>query len=66
MAVAEHKSDNELTKDAPYLTLTGELWGVCCRDLGENWPHYNSTALYNSRTSQTDMLLQFRIIPSTI
>ena len=23
-----------------------ELWGVCCEDLGENWPHYNGTALY--------------------
>ena len=25
--------------------LTGELWGVYCDDLGENWPRYNGTAL---------------------
>ena len=25
-------------KDTPYLTLTGELWGVFCEELGENWP----------------------------
>ena len=24
----------------------GELWGVYCEDLGENWPRYNGTALY--------------------
>ena len=27
---AEVKSDVEPTKDTPYLTLTGELWGVFC------------------------------------
>ena len=31
------------TKDTPYLTLTGELWGVF---LGENWLCYNDTTLY--------------------
>ena len=30
----------------PYLTLVGELWDVFCEYLWENWPHYNSTALY--------------------
>ena len=34
---AEHKSDLELTTHTPYLALTGELWGVCCEDFGENW-----------------------------
>ena len=24
----------------------GKLWSVYCEDLGENWLHYNSTALY--------------------
>ena len=38
MATTEHKSDFELTKDTPYLALTGELWGV--------WSRYNDTALY--------------------
>ena len=27
---AEYKSDAGSTKDAPYLALTGELWGVFC------------------------------------
>ena len=36
----------EPTKDTPYLTLTGELWGVFCEDLGENWSRFNGTALY--------------------
>ena len=47
MAAAEHKSDIELTKDTPYVAFTSELWGVCWEDLGENWPHYNGTALYH-------------------
>ena len=29
------------------LTLTSELWGVYCEDLGENWPRHIGTALYN-------------------
>ena len=29
-----------------YLALTGELWGVSCKDIGGNWPRYNGTALY--------------------
>ena len=36
------KSEVELTKDAPYLALTGELWGVFCEDLDENWPRCNA------------------------
>ena len=24
----------------------GELWGVFCEDLGENWMRYNGTAVY--------------------
>ena len=36
----------ELTKDNPYLPLTGELWVVFCEDLGENWPRYKGTAQY--------------------
>ena len=35
----------------PYLTLTGDLWGVCCGKIGENWPRYNSTALYHQMMS---------------
>ena len=28
-----------------YLTHTGKLWYSYCKDFGENWLHYNSTAL---------------------
>ena len=43
---AECQSDAGSTKDTPYLALTGELWGVFCEYLWENWPRYNGTALY--------------------
>ena len=46
MTEAKHKSEDTLTKEAPYLALTGKLWGVHCEDLGENWQHYNGTTLY--------------------
>ena len=42
----KYASEVIFTKDTPYLTLTDELWGVFCEDLGESWPRYNSTALY--------------------
>ena len=45
MTAAPHKSYFELTKDTPYLTLTGE---VCCEDFGETWSCYNGTALYQA------------------
>ena len=48
---AEHESDLKLTTDIPYLTLTGELWGVSCEKIEkqkqkQTWPRYNDTALY--------------------
>ena len=46
MTAAELKSDIKLTIDTPYFTLTGELWGVFCEYIAENWPRYNGTALY--------------------
>ena len=49
MTVVEHRSDLILTTDTPLVPLMGELWGVCCRDIGENWPRYNGTALYMGR-----------------
>ena len=42
----KHQSEAAPTKDTPYLTLMGELWGVFREYYGENWPRYNSTALY--------------------
>ena len=43
---AELKSECQITDYTPYLTLTGELWGVFCEDSIENWPHLNGTILY--------------------
>ena len=43
---AEYQSDAGSTKDTPYLALTGELWGVLCKHLWENWSCYNGTAPY--------------------
>ena len=34
-------------KNTPYLAPTGELCGVFREYFGENWPRYNSTALYD-------------------
>ena len=43
MTGAKHESDFKITKDTPYLTLMGELWGVCCEDFAENLSRYNGT-----------------------
>ena len=43
---AEYLSASGSTKDTPYLTPTGELWGVFYEYLWENWPCYNGTALH--------------------
>ena len=45
MTAVERKADFKLTTGTPYLALTGELWGVYCEDLRENWLLYNGTAL---------------------
>ena len=50
---AEYQSDAGSTKYTPYLALMGELWGVFCEYLWENWPRYNGTALYQLQLSQT-------------
>ena len=53
MTEAENKSQFKPTKYTPCLALTGELWDVFCEDWGENWLHYNGTALYFSFANQT-------------
>ena len=45
-ALQWQQQDLKHTTDALYLTLTGELWGVCCEDIGEIGARYNGTALY--------------------
>ena len=42
----DHKSECKLTKDTPHLMIMGELCGVYCEDLEENWPHNDCSALY--------------------
>ena len=42
---AEYKSECQITNYTPYLARQGELWGVFCEDLVENWPRYNGTTL---------------------
>ena len=43
----------KVPKDTPYLTLMGELWGVFCEDLEENWLCYNGTPLHFFSTIQS-------------
>ena len=44
--VAEYKSEFKPTKDPPYLTVTGELYGAFCKEFWENWRCYDGTTLY--------------------
>ena len=37
----------ELTKDTPYLSLSGELWSVFYEYFNKNWPCYKGFLLYN-------------------
>ena len=43
--MVESESDIRITKNTPYLALTGELCGIYREDFGENWPRYTGTAL---------------------
>ena len=45
MKSAQPKTDIELTKDTPYLGLTGEIWGVCCENFREVWSRDNDITL---------------------
>ena len=48
LELPRHNIDQSVNpQDTPYLALKGELWGVFCEDFQENWPRYNSTALYS-------------------
>ena len=39
----------ELTKDTPYLALSGELWSVFCEYFNRNWPCYKGFLLYQDQ-----------------
>ena len=45
----KYKSDFKFTTSIPYLILMGELWGVCCEDLGENGQHYTVEPLWKGQ-----------------
>ena len=42
----KHCSDYELTKEASYLTLMGNLWGIFCELFGEKSLQDIESALY--------------------
>ena len=59
LSEAEYQPDHGSIKDNPYLALTGELWGVFCEYVWENWLRYNGTALYfqyPSRDGETPLI----------
>ena len=39
------KTEYKFNQYAQFCSLTGELWGVYCEYLLENWPRYNGIAL---------------------
>ena len=41
----------ELTKDTPYLALSGELWSVFYEYFNRNWPCYKGFLLYAEKFS---------------
>ena len=53
------ENGNDFDWHAELCVVTGELWGVYCEDLGENWPRYNGTALYCS--SRADPAVVFPV-----
>ena len=48
----------ELTKDTPYLALSGVLWSVFCEYFNINWPCYKGFLLYYdcNETKQTEII----------
>ena len=57
----EYKSQIELTKYIPYLTILGKLWDLFGEDLDENWPCCNGTTLYSYTDHQPMWWLQSNI-----
>ena len=41
----------ELTKDTPYLALSGELWSVFYEYFNRNWPCYKGFLLYKDKSA---------------
>ena len=47
----EHGPDIKLTIYTPYLTLTGELWGVCCEEFEEIHHSVNKSSVPQDRST---------------
>ena len=47
----------ELTKDTPYLTLSGELWSVFYEYFNRNWSRYKGFLLYLTIKNQPAMCM---------
>ena len=45
----------ELTKDTPYLALSGELWSVFYEYFNRNWPCYKGFLLYYQVCHNVDL-----------
>ena len=58
ITAAKQQTDIELTKETPYLALTGEIWGVYYDTFRENWPRYNGIVLYIYFTGSSVLFLQ--------
>ena len=60
---AENNSNEfEPKKDTPYLGLTGELWGIFCKDLGENWQCYKYNGTVPMMLKMTNALFCHQFI----
>ena len=46
----------ELTKDTPYLALSGELWSVFCEYFNRNWSCYKGFLLYCEMSLKSKLL----------
>ena len=53
----------ELTKDTPYLALSGELWSVFYEYFNRNWPCYKGFLLYIIVTHVSHEAFKRRIFP---
>ena len=53
----------ELTKDTPYLALSGELWSVFYEHFNRNWPCYKGFLLYVGVAALVSKGLEKRGLP---
>ena len=56
----------ELTKDTPYLALSGELWSVFYEYFNRNWSCYKGFLLYTFKDNMEGKLFQLVLLLSTL